>query len=217
MVTRNRGRLATLLAITVTVGSSTFFSSANAEPISQADTVEVQTQEQLEDLDFQIDMNTVVAEMEITVNTLGTITVSQGGQEMVVNQDGSWLIREERSGMVTPTWNAGVCYGNFVSVYVNNEGDLQWGGQQVCNSTTKRPHKIDVSLRQGPDKFLGTQITKHTSIGKYSYTRVASNIKISPCLNRVIHRTSMVVTPYAGGVQWPKVVSKDTVVRCNTR
>lgn len=163
-------------------------------------------------------MLSVEDDVEVTVDSSGTIVASQDGQEMIVNQDGSWTIQDTvEPGVITPLWDAGVCYGSFVNIYVNNEADLQWGGQQICDSVQKRPHKIDVSLRQGPDRPFAKQITKHTSIGKYSSSRVASNLKYSPCLNRVTHRSSVIVTPYAGGIQWPKVVSKDTVVKCNTR
>lgn len=192
---------------------------ANADPAGQSDTKDAVSQSDMNGLNIQIDMSTVEDDTEVTVDSSGTIVASQEGQEMIVQQDGSWTIQEKvdpTPGAVALKWDAGACYGTFVNVYVNNEKDLQWGAQQICDSVQKRPHKVAVSLRQGPDRFLAKQVTKRTSQGKYSSLRTSNNYNYSPCKSTTKRRSSVVATPYAGGIQWPKVVSKDTVVNCNT-
>lgn len=71
-------------------------------------------------------MLSVEDDVEVTVDSSGTIVASQDGQEMIVNQDGSWTIQDTvEPGVITPSWDAVVCYGSFVNIYVNNDADLQ--------------------------------------------------------------------------------------------
>lgn len=194
-------------------------SPAGAEGDGTARQVQkIESQSQIDDLKVQINMATVDEDVEVTKDEDGTLTAKQGKQEMVVEQDGSWAIQSASDpDDITPMWDAGACYGSFVNVYVNAEDDLQWGAQQICASTANRPHKVNVTLLQGPDRPLAQQTNKHTSYGTYTSSQASNNYVFSPCLNHVSHRSSMVATPYAGGVQWPQVVSTDTVVNCNTR
>lgn len=194
-------------------------SPASAEGDGAAREVqEIESQSQIDDLTVQIDMVTVDEDVKVTKDEDGTLTAKRGKQEMVVEQDGSWAIQSASDpDGIAPMWDAGACYGSFVNVYVNAEDDLQWGAQQICVSTANRPHKVNVTLRQGPDRPFAQQTNKHTSYGTYTSSQASNNYAFSPCLNHVTHRSSMVATPYAGGVQWSRVVSTDTVVNCNTR
>lgn len=199
--------------------ASTPITLVHADPGGQPETKNTVSRSDMNGLNIQIDMSTVADDTEVTVGSSGTIVTSREGQEMIVQQDGSWTIQEKvdpKPGAVALKWDAGVCYGSFVKVFVNNEKDLQWGAQQICDSFQKRPHKVAVSLRQGQDRFLAKQVTKRTSPGKYSSRRTANNFNYSQCKSTTKRRSSIVAAPYAGGIQWPKVVSRDTVVNCNT-
>lgn len=137
---------------------------------------------------------------------------------MTVEQDGSWKIGDApKPGGVEARWEAGACYGTFINVYVNAEIDLQWGAQQTCVSTSKRPHAVDVTLRQGSTRPFSKQTNKISHRAKRTYSQVSNNYNYSHCLNRTKLRASVVAKPYAAGVYWPQVTSEDTTVKCNVR
>lgn len=90
----DRMRRPIVFVAVLTLVASASVGSARAEVDDQLDAKEVHTQAQLEDLTFQIDMLSVEDDVEVTVDSSGTIVASQDGQEMIVNQDGSWTIQD---------------------------------------------------------------------------------------------------------------------------